>query len=81
MPQAISNKHDFWVFMTLNAALGIAQGLLTIYDLDMSDCISYMDIATFYRNGDWPMALNSYWSPLYSWLFFAFTGLACRSVF
>ena len=68
MPQAISNKHDFWVFMTLNAALGIAQGLLTIYDLDMSDCISYMDIATFYRNGDWPMALNSYWSPLYSWL-------------
>ena len=54
--------------MTLNAALGIAQGLLTIYDLDMSDCISYMDISTFYRNGDWRMALNSYWSPMYSWL-------------
>lgn len=54
--------------MTLNAALGIAQGLLTIYDLDMSDCISYIDIAAFYRNGDWRMALNSYWSPMYSWL-------------
>jgi hypothetical protein len=32
------------------------------------DGISYSDIAKAYLRGDWHNALNSYWSPLYSWL-------------
>jgi hypothetical protein len=31
------------------------------------DGISYSDIAKAYLRGDWHNALNSYWSPLYSW--------------
>ena len=32
------------------------------------DGSSYLDIAKAYLRHDWPQALNSYWSPLYSWL-------------
>ena len=32
------------------------------------DGVSYSDIAKAYLRGDWHNALNSYWSPLYSWL-------------
>lgn len=33
-----------------------------------SDGSSYLQIAFAYINGDWNNAINSYWSPLYSWL-------------
>jgi len=33
-----------------------------------SDGISYMDMGDAYLRGDWQMAINGYWSPLYSWL-------------
>jgi len=33
-----------------------------------ADGISYVSIAAKYVNGDWPNAINAYWSPLYSWL-------------
>lgn len=33
-----------------------------------SDGVSYLDIAHYYVAGDWHAALNSYWSPLYSWI-------------
>jgi len=32
------------------------------------DGVNYLDIAHAYFRGDWKMALNSYWSPLYSWV-------------
>jgi hypothetical protein len=32
------------------------------------DGISYLDIGDAYFRGDWNMAINAYWSPLYSWL-------------
>ena len=32
------------------------------------DGVSYLGIAKAYLRHDWPMAFNSYWSPLYSWL-------------
>ena len=32
------------------------------------DGISYLDIGDAYWRGDWHNALNTYWSPLYSWL-------------
>jgi hypothetical protein len=33
-----------------------------------SDGISYLDMGDAYLRGDWEMAINGYWSPLYSWL-------------
>src|SRR3954452_7847075 len=33
-----------------------------------SDGISYLEIAGYYVAGNWKAALNSYWSPLYSWI-------------
>ena len=38
------------------------------------DGVSYLDIADAYLRGDWHAAVNTYWSPLYSWLLAA--GLA-----
>ena len=32
------------------------------------DGVNYLDIADAYLRHDWPSAVNSYWSPLYSWL-------------
>ncbi|MGH9941197.1 MAG: hypothetical protein ACRD9R_02430 [Pyrinomonadaceae bacterium] len=32
------------------------------------DGISYLDMGDAYLRGDWAMAVNAYWSPLYSWL-------------
>jgi hypothetical protein len=32
------------------------------------DGISYLDMGEAYLGGDWKMAVNSHWSPLYSWL-------------
>ena len=40
------------------------------------DGVSYLDIGDAYWRGDWHMAINPYWSPLYSWLVgFAFKVL------
>lgn len=33
-----------------------------------ADAMSYLDIAEAYLRRDWPAAVSSYWSPLYSWL-------------
>ena len=32
------------------------------------DGVCYLDIGDAYWRGDWNMAINAYWSPLYSWL-------------
>ena len=32
------------------------------------DGLSYLDMGEAYLRGDWRMAINAYWSPLYSWL-------------
>lgn len=32
------------------------------------DGISYLDMGDAYFRGDWRMAINAYWSPLYSWI-------------
>jgi hypothetical protein len=38
------------------------------------DGIAYLDMGEAFMRGDWTMAINGYWSPLYSWLL----GLALR---
>jgi len=32
------------------------------------DGVAYLDIAGYYAQGSWSSAINSYYSPLYSWL-------------
>jgi hypothetical protein len=39
------------------------------------DGTCYLDIAKAYLRADWPMAINSYWSPLFSWLIAACFGV------
>jgi hypothetical protein len=47
--------------------LGAIQAWAGRYEMN-PDGISYLDIAGAYLRGDWAMALNAQWSPLYSWL-------------
>jgi hypothetical protein len=46
-------------------------GLLSLWLVKFriySDGVSYLEIASRYRSGAWNQAINSYWSPLYSWI-------------
>jgi len=54
----------FWL---LAIALGAAQAWATRFTMN-PDGISYLDIGDAYWRGDWHMAINAYWSPLYSWI-------------
>ena len=53
--------------------LGAAQAWSTRHQMQ-PDGISYLDMGDAYLRGDWRMAINAYWSPLYSWLL----GLSLR---
>jgi len=55
----------FWVMGTV---LGFCHAWANHHYLVNSDAMSYLDIAEAYLRGDWQAAINSYWSPLYSWL-------------
>ncbi len=46
---------------------GLVQAWYTRHRI-YSDGISYLEIARYYASGNWTAALNSYWSPLYSWI-------------
>ncbi len=48
-------------------ALGLLQAWSGRYEIS-PDGISYLDMGDAYLRGDWQMAINGYWSPLYSWL-------------
>lgn len=48
-------------------ALGAAQAWAARFTMN-PDGISYLDIGDAYWRGDWHNAINSYWSPLYSWI-------------
>jgi hypothetical protein len=53
-----------WVLLI---GAGIVQAWYTRHRI-FSDGISYIEIAHYYTAGNWKAALNSYWSPLYSWI-------------
>jgi hypothetical protein len=57
-------KLGFWL---LAASAGAFQTWVHRYEIN-PDGISYLDVADAYFRGDWNQAINSYWSPLYSWL-------------
>ncbi len=46
--------------------LGAVQAWICRYCM-ISDGVSYLDIGDAYMRRDWAMAINAYWSPLYSW--------------
>ncbi len=54
----------FWV---VAAVLGFVHVWANRHSLNV-DTMSYLDIAEAYLQRDWSVAINAYWSPLYSWL-------------
>lgn len=60
-----SLKSIFWLVAIF---LGALQAWANRYNQTADDIISYLDIGDAYFRGDWDVAINAYWSPLYSWL-------------
>lgn len=58
-------KTIFWVGAIV---LGALQAWANRYTISSEDGISYLDIADAYLRGEWNLAINPHWSPLYSWL-------------
>ena len=54
-------------FWSVAALLGLLEVWARRFEMN-SDAIAYMDIGDAYFRGDWAAAVNSYWSPLYSWI-------------
>jgi hypothetical protein len=52
---------------TIIIVAGLVQAWFVRHQI-FSDGISYLEIAHYYLAGNWKAALNSYWSPLYSWI-------------
>lgn len=55
----------FWL---LAIVLGFCHAWANHHYLMNADAMSYLDIAEAYLRRDWNTAVNTYWSPLYSWL-------------
>jgi hypothetical protein len=56
-----------WFFRCSIAACAFIDAWIARFQMG-PDGISYLDMGDMYMKGDWHNALNSYWSPLYSWL-------------
>lgn len=55
------------IFWLVAIVMGAVQGWAYRYTM-WSDGISYLDMGDAYFRGDWNLALNGHWSPLYSWV-------------
>ncbi len=55
---------SFWLMAVV---IGFLQAWLYRNVID-NDTISHLDMADAYFRGDWGMAINGYWNPLYAWL-------------
>ncbi len=64
LTQARARRIAFW---TIVFALGLNQAWSHRLLVD-HDGVAYLDIAENYARGAWSSAINSYYSPLYSWL-------------
>ncbi|MBV8832836.1 MAG: hypothetical protein JO108_26850 [Acidobacteriaceae bacterium] len=53
-----------WIILI---SAGLVQAWYTRHRI-FSDGVPYLEIARYYLAGNWKAALNSYWSPLYSWI-------------
>lgn len=62
------HQHQLRAFFWFVAvALGALHAWATRHVM-LPDGVSYLDMGDAYLRGDWRMAINAYWSPLYSWL-------------
>ena len=61
-----------WCFLTL---VGLIDAVFSRYEMQ-SDGVSYLDMGDAMMRGDWKMAINGIWSPLYAWL----QGVALRLI-
>ncbi|MBA3355394.1 MAG: hypothetical protein H0U18_05530 [Pyrinomonadaceae bacterium] len=74
----VSDNFARWlqaIFWSAAVLLGLLQSWVHRHAMQ-SDGISYLDMGDAYLRSDWQMAINSYWSPLYSWLL----GVALRVI-
>jgi hypothetical protein len=55
------------VMWAATIAAGLLQALAARFYIS-GDGNSYLDVASAYLRGDFPNAINAYWSPFYSWL-------------
>lgn len=55
------------IFWSVGTASGLYQAWSQRFWME-PDGLNYLDIASAYARHDWAAAINSYWSPLYSWL-------------
>ena len=62
------------LFRILAVILGLAETIAARNSIG-PDGRSFLEIARAYLRHDWAMAINAYWSPLYSWLSAAVLGL------
>src|SRR5260370_17696157 len=74
MTPRIEELDSRWTLRILRAAfwaIAILAGFLQAWAARFAvtpDGTCYLDIASAYLRGDWHNALNSYWSPFFSWL-------------
>ncbi len=68
LPNEISlRRYARFLFWTGGLALAFLQAWSNRYAMN-PDGVSYLDMADAYLRGDWGMAINAQWSPMYSWL-------------
>ena len=68
-------KADYFLLFILFVYAVLGYLLLSQYQYKLSlDGISYISIAQKYLNGNYSEAINTYWSPLFSWLLVPFLG-------
>jgi len=79
--RSISNYWGLRVSCWLIAlVLGAAQAWATRFTMN-PDGVSYLDIGDAYWRLDWHNAINTYWSPLYSWILGFFLKLLKPSLY
>ena len=66
MLPVVMRRQRFWFWLFASAA-GLIQCWSYRFWIE-PDGINYLDVANAYLHHDWSAAINSYWSPLYSWL-------------
>lgn len=65
-----SNSRNKWLIISF-WIIGIVLGAWQAWEARnhmSADGMSYIDVADAYLQGDWRMAVNGFWGPLYSWL-------------
>jgi hypothetical protein len=66
MREKICEQRLRYIFWFIAIVLGVFSAWNVRHTMN-PDGVSYLDMGDAYVRGDWKMAFNGYWSPLYSW--------------